>query len=855
MTMTASPYVFISYSSKDHHFVERLRAKLQNADIPYWIDREGLHAGTTNWEKAIRVAIKRSHAVVYVVSPNAFNSPIVEGEIAIAQMSGKIIYPVWAFGEEWIECVPMEMIKAQRIDMRHDRDDKLESNFPQLLRALQGAMPEIAYASPPVQPIAPGTTRRSPFKGLRSFKEEDARDFFGRAAAIEELTGLFKARVASNQGRLLAVIGASGSGKSSLVMAGLIPRVKRDANYADWRYFPPFAPGNTPIRALTRSLNRALPEKSFSAIEDDLTRPHGRGLVNIGYALDRHSVLLIDQFEELFMSGVNADERDQFINLIVQAANDADSGITVLLTLRADFYDRPTNYRELGALITRNSYTLLPMSLAELREAVENPTRQADVGLQFEPGLVGEIVFDLRASKERMALAGALPLLQFTLEQLYERRDTSGAVHTLTYAAYEAIGGVSGAISQHAEAAFTVLDEAAQGRLGRVFAHLIHVDERGEPTRARVSLENFTGDGDAMRLIDALTDARLLVTDRTGDVATLEVAHEALLRNWERLIRWIEGVVEKKRLLQKLETDAEFWAKRGKLRDQYRYIHEQEIEVRAIQREWGIILAESVEEFLGSEIERLIGDLDDFYLDPKPGLAIERLSEIGNDAVHALIAVLSFGTEEQQMNAAQILGQIGDTHALEPLKQLYQNYKGWGRIRIGYALGELGDIEVLDDIIDEVIKDSYLDDKAIDALMRLRDVGALDSVLLLLRHPNDEVKARAIDILRYMRDKRAVEPLSVLLTFSGELRVRQGAAVALGEIGDLRAFEPLLQLLSDTDGEMRKIGAYALGYLADSRAVDALSSLLGDPDLEVSRIAAQAIKQITDANKLSHNAD
>ncbi|MBE2269711.1 MAG: toll/interleukin-1 receptor domain-containing protein, partial [Anaerolinea sp.] len=176
--------VFISYATKDFQFVERLRGDLRNSNIPYWIDREGLQAGTPNWEKAIRSAITKAPAVIYVVSPNSFDSLFVRDEISIAQMYDRPIYPVWAFGDTWMKCVPMGLGQVQYADARGEH---YEQGVSKLLQALRGVFPDLAITPKIVKPPAEGVERRNPYKGLKAFKEEDARDFFGRTAMIAAL--------------------------------------------------------------------------------------------------------------------------------------------------------------------------------------------------------------------------------------------------------------------------------------------------------------------------------------------------------------------------------------------------------------------------------------------------------------------------------------------------------------------------------------------------------------------------------------------------------------------------------------------------------------------------------------------
>ncbi|HEY8282802.1 MAG TPA: WD40 repeat domain-containing protein, partial [Chloroflexota bacterium] len=258
------------------------------------------------------------------------------------------------------------------------------------------------------------------------------------------------------------------------------------------------------------------------------------------------------------------------IDLLVTAAGTPDGPLLVILTLRADFYDRPLRYPGLGALIHAHSVVTLPPMVADLRRAIEGPAALPDVQLSFDDDLVGDLLFDLRGQ------SGALPLLQFTLDQLFARRDGT----RLTGAAYRALGGVRGALARHAEAAYAALPTEDHRRLARaLFLRLIDpgVTER-DTTRRRADLTEFTASdpGQSARLrevIDAFVTARLLVVSRgeaTGSDAprtTIEVSHEALIREWARLGEWLRAAREDVHLQQTLSADAAEWERHGRQAD------------------------------------------------------------------------------------------------------------------------------------------------------------------------------------------------------------------------------------------------------------------------------------------------
>ncbi|MEL6310483.1 MAG: hypothetical protein AAFQ52_20255, partial [Chloroflexota bacterium] len=230
----------------------------------------------------------------------------------------------------------------------------------------------------------------------------------------------------------------------------------------------------------------------------------------------------------------------------------------------ADFYGHPANYPALGKLVNQNSELVLPMTITELRDAIEKPARLPDVALTFDTGLVAEIIFALRERDK--AIAGALPLLQFTLERLFAERDSTH----LTWEAYNALGnpeqgisGVEGAIGTHCEDVFQQLPEDTQNKLGQVFLPLVSIDETtGEATRRRASLERVTSDDDTQTFVNLFIENRLLQTGRDNDdTVYVEITHEALFRSWERLVTWIETTRDDLRLLRQIEREASTWDK------------------------------------------------------------------------------------------------------------------------------------------------------------------------------------------------------------------------------------------------------------------------------------------------------
>ncbi|MEO1163591.1 MAG: TIR domain-containing protein [Chloroflexota bacterium] len=553
-------HIFISYARKDHFFVDRLREDLERNQVKYWIDREGLSPGTASWERAIRKALQTCHSVLWIVSQASFESPYVRDEISIARLYTRKIYPVFADGEHWLECVPIGTGEIQYIDARTNYSVALDTILAEI------DVPKSDYRVPEVEiPTLPtGTDPRNPYKGLSAFTANDADDFYGRESLVKKLSTRIEQKISDSTDRFLAVLGPSGAGKSSVVMAGLLPALQKA--HADWHILPKIVPSTHPVEALADALYSAMPEKSLSAIEQDLNSAGGRMLHRLARQVDSPQVVLyIDQFEELFTLTADENERQQFIDLITQAASEPDGKVIVILSMRADFYGHPANYPALGKLVNQNSELVLPMTITELRDAIEKPARLSDVALTFDTGLVAEIIFALRERDK--ALAGALPLLQFTLERLFAERD---GTH-LTWNAYNALGnsekgisGVEGAIGTHCEDVFQQLPADAQSKLGQVFLPLVSIDETtGEATRRRATLERITSDDDAQTFVNLFIENRLLQTGRDNDdTVYVEITHEALFRSWERLMTWIEDTKGDLTLFRQYERDAHRWNER-----------------------------------------------------------------------------------------------------------------------------------------------------------------------------------------------------------------------------------------------------------------------------------------------------
>ena len=391
----------------------------------------------------------------------------------------------------------------------------------------------------------------NPFKGLRAFSEADAENFFGRETLVQQL--LARLGEGGDLSRFLAVIGPSGSGKSSVVRAGLIPALRRGGLPGSENWFiVDMLPGKHPFEELEASLLRVAvnpPEHLLSQMKDGT-----RGLLRAVHRIlpadeSVELVLVIDQFEEVFTLIEDEAERALLLENLAAAMLDERSRLHVIITLRADFTDKPLRYVDFGELMNRRFEFILPLTPDELERAVLSPAQR--VGLKLEKGLVSTII------REVGNQPGALPLLQFALSELFDKRDG----RTLTTKAYQEIGGVLGALGRSAEAIYANQDEAGQSAARQLFLRLVTLGEGTEDTRRRVlreEIESLHEDQQSaiQKVIEIFGKSRLLSFDRDPITRgpTIEVAHEALIREWPKLREWLSqdrgGIIQHRHLTE-----------------------------------------------------------------------------------------------------------------------------------------------------------------------------------------------------------------------------------------------------------------------------------------------------------------
>ncbi len=405
----------------------------------------------------------------------------------------------------------------------------------------------------PLRPTVLFVPTRNPYRGLEPFEEADAFDFHGRERVVEEMVDVLR------EERLLVVFGPSGIGKSSVVKAGLVPALRRGAvdGSESW-LVTEMTPASEPFEQLRTALARVattpLPDVvdalSRSTLPlDDVVRqivPPGTGVV-----------VVIDQFEELFTHTVDEGVRRAFVRMIVDTAGESDAVVRIVVTLRADFLDRPLGYAGFAQALKGHTIALGAMSAAELAEAVRRPA--TGVGVDVEPALVDRI------TTEAADAPGALPLVQHQMAELFAQR----TANTITLAAYEESGGLAGVIGRRAEAIYLELDEHSRAATREVFLRLVSVDEEHDDTRRRVrrtELEHSGVGADELdRVLRDYGRHRLLTFDRDAATRTptVEVAHEALLSEWARLRDWIDEARDDLLTRRRIEAAAHDWLAAG----------------------------------------------------------------------------------------------------------------------------------------------------------------------------------------------------------------------------------------------------------------------------------------------------
>ncbi len=599
-------HVFLSHNWDDKPVVEELARRLQREGIEPWLDKWHLIPGAS-WQPAIEQALAGCATCAVLIGPSGIGSwqheemrAAIDRRVKEHRNEYRVI-PVILPGAQRPEKsrVPDFLASTTWVEFRHSLED--EDAFHRLVCGIRGTEPGSGSGEAVYEGVCP-------YRGLEAFDEAHAKFFFGREARTDWLVDSLRPPPAGQENRFLAIIGPSGSGKSSLALAGLVPALRqgRIDGSADW----PVAichPHNDPLESLAVALARVndgapSPSKVRQLIRELREAPNGMHLfarLAFGGAPSRQRLMvLVDQFEEVFTLCQDEALRRAFIENMIYAASTAGGQTIVVLTLRADFYGKCASYTDLAASLADHQDLVGPMTEEELHRAIERPARL--VGCEFEPSLVERLVQDVKDQ------SGALPLLQYALLELWKEREG----RRFTYAAYRAMGGLQGALENRANATLRSFSEAERELCRRIFLRLTQPGEGTEDTKRRVSfreLASSRGDvEDLDEVIRRLADARLVTTEgdrRHPSERFVEVAHEALVRGWSELRRWIEADRAGLQTHRRLTEAAREWESSGR---DLSYLYEGAR--LAVAREWAWVHRDDLnlleEEFLATSDER-----------------------------------------------------------------------------------------------------------------------------------------------------------------------------------------------------------------------------------------------------------
>lgn len=611
--------LFVSYSGPDRAIATAIARRLEAAGFEsYFLDfdpEHGIPPGR-DWSREIYRQIKVSDAVLVVHSAHAAASKWCFAELTQAIALGKEIIPLQIDDAE----LGPQLASRQAIDARQDVDEACRV----LLRSLRdaGVDPDDDFAWP---------RHRDPYPGLNLFTQADAGIYFGRHDLIRESLDVLNQL--ANTGRRFALVhGASGTGKSSLVHAGLLPRLQKPGRA--WHPLPPMRPRTAPLEALAQALASVAPYPEWKALYQKLTaggdatdddgarddaavdaafRALAEACADARVAAGRPQasvLLVVDQFEEALAADVDRRETMRFHRLLRKAVESTRHDLFVLAALRSDFLGTFQNHPVWSSLESRPlTIGVGPLPRSRFPLVIEGPA--ARVGMTLEPGLVQSLVLDA-------ANDDALPLLALTMRELYLRcKDT----HHMTVAVYERdLGGMQGVVKAVIE---RITREAGDDRVNwhdvrRAFLQLVHVTSDGR--FARVSARADAMPAGAATFLERCVQNRVLSVRVEGDVRMIEVAHESLFRVWDDLARWLEEDRAFLRFSQRLRVKADEWREEGRpvrlldresaLHEARKWLGERPEDLSELQRGFIQASAEEAERATREELARQQRELD-----------------------------------------------------------------------------------------------------------------------------------------------------------------------------------------------------------------------------------------------------
>jgi len=536
--------VFVSYSRADARHAAKIDSVLRNNDLKSFFDRRNLDPGLP-WVRALEKVIGAAKSAIVLIGAHGFgNTQQYERELAIIRQTREpafrvipVILPKTSSNLPFDFLQNLTWIDFSQVENVSDAPGELE----RLLRAIRGGAGDDAR-----QAICP-------WRGLDAFREEDSAFFFGRGSVNEPDSPIGQLVRKVREHSFVMVVGRSGSGKSSLVFAGLVPTLRREQQHF-WAVLS-FRPGTAPLKAIAEAFNPRATDEGIVAyarrITEETENLRGGAPDLLGTVVQQYLqsadekpdrlLVYVDQWEELYAQGAvtanpeadrHREDAERLIELLLNATQCP--FVRVVGTVRADFYD--PLIRDLGSILPAQQMTLTGMPRPELKRTITEPAKM--VGLLFDPPALVEQILDDVGDEE-----GRLPLLQYALKESWERRSRD----RITDISYARSGGVREAIRNTAEQTFKELSDEDQCAARQLFLRLVTPGEGQEDTRARAEMPS---DPAQRRIVEQFAGprTRLLVTgsDRAQQ-PTVEVAHEALIRTWPRLREWIDSNREKLR--------------------------------------------------------------------------------------------------------------------------------------------------------------------------------------------------------------------------------------------------------------------------------------------------------------------
>jgi tetratricopeptide (TPR) repeat protein/cellulose biosynthesis protein BcsQ len=513
--------VFLDSSGGDRELTEQIWRDLQRRRLQVFYDRTDIPSGE-DWESVVEAALFHTRVMLYCIGAQGLSEwrrRTLDIALRAEERGQQLrIVPVLLPGADLAMLRDTALAQTAALDLRTGMD-------PAALEQVYGAAQPLQRAS------AVQTEARTPFVGQNPYGEEQSDLFFGRDTEADALA----ARVESSS--CIALVGPSGAGKTSLVMAGAVPRLRKSAS-GPWTVVT-LRPGDRPLEQLAESLAQA--------------RTRGGAAARL--------LLFVNKLEEVYTESASAAERDAFLDRLAHLPGELGAGACLMLVVRSDYLERFESHAPVAALLRDNRMDLEPMSEEALRRAIEGPAEK--VGLAFEPGLVERIVGDMQTEPN------ALSLLQHLLARLWEQRREGW----LTNAAYDSTDGLRGILAARAEEVYGSLDALQQSAMRSMLLRLVNVGRGGEDTRRRMPIEAIQPAAVSQRedlrtaydtALEAMLAARLLIaTDEQGQRA-VQPAHESLIRGWSRLRGWLDEERDTLRWRQTLDAAIGSWVKSGR---------------------------------------------------------------------------------------------------------------------------------------------------------------------------------------------------------------------------------------------------------------------------------------------------